>query len=557
MTHPRRHAAPPTAATETPKNIGAKKSHSARAKHTPTGANRNPVQTGPLLSRYGELFQDIQDELSYFLPVDALAAGTYRYLYHLGDYSPANILLVQQFVQEKRDVAAHMDQARLSNAEHRSALMLGPYLDSILALIDAGYFGDSVWQLRNARKGLYQLLYMTEIPMYIRGKALVHRLEELFTPPTAPAQSVQLRSSVDRDLALEELHLMQQYLNFAEDRASRFDDKQAIAERVQKARQYLTRVEPRLSLQSATTLSPHSALLAAAFPSLDEAEMAQAQDHLGREIENLKHQLGERAARLDASRPSEQVVEEVLLTSLGRHLDQATMDAWMASDYPRLRTFFPSYKLQATPVPAPEGIPLPPHETPDGVSLKGTSLERRQVFYPVSFSRRCLSPEIAMMLAYFPGRAYIQAAISNWDPGLPLHIQREVFVSALALFELQNIADLDGMMSPENALLTTLLLLIEDVAAAMDTEILQNRLTHNDVPTFLREQLPLRADLAVSFSPVVSSDFGLSLARFVLRSRFRELRRISRTSNKKISWTAFYRAILEHGAFDPTQLNYS
>lgn len=509
------------------------------------------------MSRYGELFQDIQDELSYFLPVDALAAGTYRYLYHLGDYSSANTLLVQQFVREKRDIAIHMDQARLSNAEHRSELMLVPYLDNISALIDGGYFDDTVWQLRNARRGLYQLLYMTEIPMYIRGKALVHRLEELFTPPTAPAQSIQVRSSLHRELALGELHLMQQYLNFAEDKASRFDDKQAIAERVQKARQYLSRVEPRLGLQNTPTLSPHSTLLSAAFPSFDEAQMEQAQDHLGREIENLKHQLNERAARLDASKPPEQVVEEVLMNSLERHLDQTTMDAWMTLDFPRLRAFFPGYKLPSTPVAVPDTIPSLSYEAPEAVSLKGTSLARRQILCPVSFSRRCLSPEIAMMTAYFPGRAYIQAAISTWDPGLPFHVQREVFISALALFELQNIADLDGMMSPENALLTTLLLLIEAVAAAMDAEILQNRLSHNDVTSFLREQLPLRADLAASFSSLVSSDFGLSLARFVLRSRFRELRKISRTSNKKVSWTSFYRAILEQGTFDPTQLNYS
>lgn len=557
MTHPRKHLPPVAAGPEKSTNTGPKRNHSPRPRRAPSNSYRNTVQTGPLLSKYGELFQEIQDELSYFLPVDALAAGTYRYLYHLGDYSPASTQQMQQFLREKREMVAHLDPGRLSNAEHRSELILLPYMDSISALIEAGYFEDTVWQLRNARRGMYQLLYMTEIPMYVRGKAIIHRFEELFTPPTALAQSIQLRSGFHRELALEELHLMDQYLNFAEDKASRFDDKQLIAERVQKAHQYLSKLEPRVGSSSITSLSPHGPLVPILFASLDEAQAAEIQEYLEHEIEALKCQLDEKATHLDASRPPDHVVEEVLEASLERHLDQAAIDEWMNSDYPRLRSFFPGYKLPSVPVPVIDSGVYPPYDAPEALSLKGTSLERRQAVCPVAFSRRCLSPEIAIMMTFFPGKAYIQSAIASWDPGLPLHIQREVFVAALALFEVQNIADVDGMMTPRDSLLTTLMLLIEDVAAALDLGILQNRLSHNDVTSFLRERLPLSAERAASFSPIVTSDYGLSLARFMVRSRFRELRKISRTSNKKVSWSAFYRGILEQGTFDPAQFHYS
>ncbi|MCE5192917.1 MAG: hypothetical protein ABFD13_01065 [Candidatus Cryosericum sp.] len=501
------------------------------------------------------MFQEIQDEVSYFLPIDALAAGTYRYLYHLGDYSSTSTGQLLQFLHEKREAVARLDPERLSNAEHRSELVLVPYMDSISALIEAGYFEDTVWQLRNARKGIYQLLYMTEIPMFIRGKAIIHRFEELFTPPTAPAQSIQLRSSLHRELAMDELHLMNEYLSFAEDKASRFDDKQLIAERVQKARQYLAKVEPRVSSASIGDLSPHGPLVSVLFPSLDEPQAADIQEHLEREIEALRRQLNEKAAHLDASRPPDAVVEEVLAASLERHLDQATIDEWMNTDYPRLRMFFPSYKLQSVPVAATDGGSIPPYDAPDALALKGTSLGRRQAVCPVVFSRRYLSPELAIMMTFFPGKAYIQSAIASWDPGLPLHIQREVFIAALALFEVQNIADVDGMMTPRDSLLTTLMLLVEDVAAASDLGILQNRLSHNDVTSFLREQLPLRAERATSFSSTVTSDYGLSLARFIVRSRFREMRKISRTSSKRVSWSAFYRGIFEQGTFDPAQFH--
>ncbi|MCX6085612.1 MAG: hypothetical protein NTX94_04135, partial [Caldiserica bacterium] len=129
---------------------------------------------------------------------------------HLGDFSAANAAQMQRFLDDKREVLARLEQGRLSNSERRSALILHPYMDSLSVLIEGGYFGDTLWQLRNARRGLYQLLYLTEIPMYIRGKALVRRLEELSTPPTAPAGQIQLRSGSHQELALEEFHIIDQ-----------------------------------------------------------------------------------------------------------------------------------------------------------------------------------------------------------------------------------------------------------------------------------------------------------------------------------------------------------
>jgi hypothetical protein len=40
----------------------------------------------------------------------------------------------------------------------------------------------------------------------------------------------------------------------------------------------------------------------------------------------------------------------------------------------------------------------------------------------------------------------------------------------------------------------------------------------------------------------------------MFRTHFREMRRISRTSNKKVSWASFYQNIFEQGTFDPAQL---
>ena len=509
------------------------------------------------MTKYNELLQDIQDETSFFLPVDALSAGTHRYLYHLGDFSAANAAQMLRFLDDKREVLAKLEQGKLGNSERRSALVVRPYMDTLSVLIGAGYFADTLWQLRNTRRGLYQVLYMTEIPTYVRGKALARRLEELSTPPTAPAEQIQLRSGSHQELALEESHIIDQYLHFAEDRASRFDNKQAIAEHILKAHQYMSRLEPRLAHSTSTGNSTRDPVLSILLPSLDEASTKEAQEHLERETEALKRQLSETAAQLDASRSTDEVVSDVLQASLARRLDQATIDDWMNKDYPRLHSFFPGYRPKSVPVLGDELGARPAYDDPEAVALKGASLDHRQTVCPIASSRRWLSPEIALMMTYFPGKAYIQTAISSWDPCLAFHVQREAFITALSLFELQNIANLDGMLTPQNSLLTTLQLLVEDAAAALDIEILQNRLTHHDARSFLQERVPLPPDLASSFSSIATFDFGVSLARFMFRTRFREMRRISRTSNKKVSWASFYQSIFEQGTFDPAQLKNS
>jgi len=281
--------------------------------------------------------------------------------------------------------------------------------------------------------------------------------------------------------------------------------------------------------------------------------MKETQEHLGHETEALKHQLSETAAQLDASRSTDEVVNDVLRASLARRLDQATIDDWMNKDFPRLHSFFPGYKLKSVPVLGNELGARPAYDDPEAVALRGAALDHRQTVCPMTSSRRWLSPEIALMMTYFPGKAYIQTAISTWDPCLALHIQREVFITALSLFELQNIANLDGILTPQNSLLTTLQLLIEDTAASLDIEILQNRLSHHDACSFLQERVPLPPDLASSFASIATFDYGVSLARFMFRARFREMRRISRTSNKKVSWASFYQNIFEQATFDPAQ----
>ena len=554
MTRPRRETPAGLAAPENPRNTSPKTNRPPRSRRSRADARQNSPQTLPALTKYNELLQDIHDETSYFLPVDALSAGTHRYLYHLGDFSAANAAQMQRFLDDKREVLAKLEQGKLSNSEHRSALLLRPYMDSLSLLIGAGYFGDTLWQLRNTRRGLYQLLYMTEIPTYVRGKALVRRLEELSTPPTAPAEQIQLRSGSHQELALEEMHIIDQYLLFAEDRTSRFDDKQVIAERILKARQYMNRLDPRLVHSTSTGDSTRDPILSVLLPSLEEVSTKEAQEHLEHETEALKRQLSETAAQLDASRSTDEVVNDVLRASLARRLDQATIDDWMNKDYPRLHSFFPGYRLKSVPVLGDESATRPAYDDPEAVALKGASLDHRQTVCPITSSRRWLSPEIALMMTYFPGKAYIQTAISSWDPCLAFHIQREVFITALSLFELQNIANLDGMLTPQNSLLTTLQLLIEDAAAALDIEILQNRLSHHDARSFLQERVPLPPDLASSFSSIATFDFGVSLARFMFRAHFREMRRISRTSNKKVSWASFYQNIFEQGTFDPAQL---
>ena len=558
MTHPRREAPAGPVASENTKNASPNANHPPRSRRSRTDNRQNSPQAEPTLTKYNELLQDIQDETSYFLPVDAVSAGTQRYLYHLGDFSAPNAAQMQRFLDDKREVLARLEQGKLSNGERRSARILRPYMDGLSVLIEGGYFGDTLWQLRNARRGLYQLLYLTEIPMYVRGKALVRRLEEFSTPPTAPAEQIQLRSGSHQELALEEVHIIDQYLHFAEDKASRFDDKQAIAEHIVKARQYMNRLESRLASSTSTGDSTRDPVLSLLLPSLDEEGIREAQEHLEHETEALKRQLNESAAQLDTSRTTNDVVMGALETSLARHLDQVTIDNWMKDDYSRLHSFFPGYKLKSIPVLG-DGLAVrAPYDDPEAVALKGASLDRRQTVCPIASFRRWLSPEIALMMTYFPGKAYIQTAIGTWDPCLAFHVQRDVFVTALSLFEIQNISSLEGMLTPQNSLLATLQLLMENAAAALDIEILQNRLSHHDSRSFLQERLPLLPpDLVSSFSSIATFDYGVSLARFMFRMHFREMRRISRTSNKKVSWASFYQSIFEQGTFDPAQLRNS
>jgi hypothetical protein len=129
-----------------------------------------------------------------------------------------------------------------------------------------------------------------------------------------------------------------------------------------------------------------------------------------------------------------------------------------------------------------------------------------------------------------------------------------MFIAALAFFELQNIAGVDGALQAETSLLATLQIMVEDVSAALDIEIIQHRLTHDDTTTFLRAQLALPPETLAGVASIATYDYGHSLVRFLYRSRFRELRRLSRLSNKKMSWTAFYQNVFEQGTFDPAQL---
>ncbi|MHB8070948.1 MAG: hypothetical protein ACYDHF_03195 [Candidatus Cryosericum sp.] len=517
--------------------------------------SRQPTASAePQLTKYGELLQDVQDETSYFLPVDALAAGTHRYLYHIGDFSTPSITGMRQFLDDKREVLSKLEQGKLSGSERRSASVLRSYMDGLSSLLDADYFGDTLWQLRNSRRGLYQLLYMTEIPAYVRGKALVRRLDEFSTPPTAPAEQIKLRSGTHQQLALHELHLIQQYLLFAEERASRFDDKQAIAERIVKAHQYVSRLEPRLSRSTSVDYAVRDPIVGLLAPSLDESVLKETEDHLAREISALGLELSEVAARIDSSRSTNDVVFDALEVSRSRQLDQESVDTWMTKDFPRLRSFFPGYKLKSVPVLGDTLETCPPYDSPEAAALRGAALGHRQTVCPVSPSHRWLSPEIALMMTYFPGRAYIQTAISTWDPCLALHFQREVFITGLAMFEMQNFSGLEGVLSQQNSLLAILQLIIEDTAAALDIEILENRLTHHDALEFLQQHVPLPPDIAATFSTVATFDFGVSLARFMFRTRLREMRRISRTSNKKVSWASFYQSIFEQGTFDPSLL---
>lgn len=537
-----------------PRNGGAKQGHATRARHGHPERRPVPSRQEPVLSKYGELLQDIHDEASYFLPVDALGTGTHRYLYHLGDYSEASSSQMQQFLRDMQQEVGRLQQGKLNNAEQRSSVIVSSYMTSLAALLEGHYFSDSLWQLRNARRGLYQVLCLTELPMYVRGKALVHRLEELSVSPTAPAEQIQLRSASHRDLALKECDIIDHYLAFAEEKASGFDDKQAIAEYCIKARQYMAGVRAKVLRSTSTGDSTRDAVVDTLLPELDDSMLKEAQDSLAHEMDALRHQLHDLALRIDAVREPAETITAVLDASLTRALDQQAIDAWLASDFARLHSFFPGYKVASVPVPGSALGMFQPYDDSDVVALRGTAINRRQIVCPVVPSGRWLSNEINLMMTYFPGKAYIQAAMGAWDPCLPFHAQRDTFIAALAFFELQNIAGVDGALPAETSLLATLQIMAEDASAALDIEIIQHRSTHHDAAAFLQDQLALAPEVVANIAAVATFDYGHSLARFLYRSRFRELRRLSRLSNKKMTWTAFYQNLFEQGTFDPTQL---
>jgi len=537
-----------------PRSGGQKPGHGSHARHGHAERRSAPTRSEPVLSKYGELLQDIQDEASYFLPVDALSAGTQRYLYHLGDYSDTSSSQMQQFLRDMQEEVTRLQQGKLNNAEQRSSVIVSSYMSSLAALLEGHFFSDTLWQLHNARKGLYQALYLTELPMYVRGKALVHRLEELSLPPTAPVERVQLRSASHRELALKECEIIDHYLDYVGEKASGFEDKQAIAEYCIKAQQYMDGVKSKVLRSTTTGDSTRDALVDMLVPELDDTMLNEAQDSIAHEVDALRRQLHDLALRIDAVRDPTETIAAVLDASLARPLDQQAIDTWLANDFARLHSFFPGFRLASVPVPGNTLSVFQPYDDSEVVALKGTATHRRQVVCPVLPSRRWLSNEINLMMTYFPGKAYIQAAMSAWDPCLPFHAQRDMFIAALAFFELQNIAGVDGALQAETSLLATLQIMVEDVSAALDIEIIQHRLTHDDTTTFLRAQLALPPETLAGVASIATYDYGHSLVRFLYRSRFRELRRLSRLSNKKMSWTAFYQNIFEQGTFDPAQL---
>jgi hypothetical protein len=427
-------------------------------------------------------------------------------------------------------------------------------MSSLAALLEGRYFSDSLWQLHNARRGLYQALYLTELPMYVRGKALVHRLEELSLPPTAPAERIQLRSAAHRELALKECEIIAQYLDYAGEKASSFEDKQAIAEHCTRAQQYMDGVKSRVLRSTATGDSTRDVVVDMLIPGLDDTMLDEARDSIAHEVDALRRQLRDLAFRIDAVRDPSETIAAVLDASLARPLDQQAIDTWLANDFVRLHSFFPGFRVASVPVPGSTLGMYQPYDDSEVVALKGTAIDRRQVVCPVLPSRRWLSNEINLMMTYFPGKAYIQAAMSAWDPCLPFHTQRDTFIAGLAFFELQNIAGVDGALQPETSLLATLQVLVEDVSAALDIEIIQHRLTHDDTTTFLKAQLAPAPEGLANVASIATFEYGHSLVRFLYRSRFRELRRLSRLSNKKMSWTTFYQNVLEQDTFDPAQL---
>ncbi len=529
----------------------------ARTRGGRSQGHQHAPQTEPSVSKYEELLQDVQDEVSFFLPVEALAAGTHRYLYHLGDFSEENCTKMAQFLEEKHSSLSSLQQGRLSASERRSASALRLYMENLTALLKNNYFSDTLWQLHNARIAFYQLLYVSEIPTYVRGKALLHRLEEFATFPTAPGENISFRSSSHERLALQELRLIEQYLSYVEENVSKFDDKQAIAERVVQARQYAIRVRSRVAHADVAGMPSSGNLPSIIFAhDLNESHLQEITEDLTHEIEFFNHRLAESALRINPTGDMDETIRTTLQESHNQPLDQTFIDNWIAKDYPRLRSLFPGYKLKTLPVECktPEGTTAS-YDALQILFLWGVSLHHREPICLLFPSLRWLSPEIQLMMDYFPGRAYIKTATSSCDPDLTFDLQRDIFTGALAQFELQNIAAVDDILPPRTMILVALQLLVEDTMALLDTELLQNHVSFSGIGSFLQEHLEwLPQDLVGIFSDIALLDQGIPLARSLFRSRLQELRKMSKTNGKKASWTSFYQSIFEQGTFDLSQL---
>jgi hypothetical protein len=512
-----------------------------------------PPQAVPV-SKYAELVQEIQDEVCYFLPVDAFRAGTHRYLYHVGNYSPQAVLSMQQFMHEKEETLKGLEQGKMGGDERRSAPVLEAYMAAFASLLPSGFFADTLWQLRNVREGLSQVLYYTELPAFVRGKALFRRLEELYTEPAAITDTIWFRSPVHQQIALQELHAIEACLVSAEERASRFDDKQGIMERITKARLHLAGCRSQVQRSVAGGASPRHPLLESIGLSLDEASMLETEGQLTQEIASLERQLTACSTLLHAGGSDAETTNETVQSAALLHLDQDFVDRWYQTTFPRLRELFPPYALKGIPIAVDVPVPAPAYGDSSASPQRSSMADRHGQIYPLRPSRRWLSPEIALMMEYFPGHAYVEAAVSTWDPSLPLDVRRDVFMDAMALFEIQNLSGLEGVLQPETALLATLQLLIEDHSAALAIQIMLNRLSYSDAAAYFNEHLRLPPDIlqAHATGAVVGGD--QALARFLFRSRIRDLRRQSRDASRKVSWISFYQSIFEQGTFDPAHL---
>ncbi len=495
----------------------------------------------------------MQDETSFFLPVEALLAGTHRYLYHVGDFSEENCARMSQFLQEKGAGLDTLQQGKLSASERRSSALLRSYMNDLEQLLKERHFQDTLWQLHNARVALYQPLYVTEIPTYVRGKALLHRLEEFTTFPTAPGEHATFLSSHHMQLASQELQLIDQYLAYAEANASKFDDKQAIAERVVQARQYAARLHSKISHGVVDMSGPPAAI--PPVPLLSEQALLQTPEKLTQEMQALNDHLAALASHLDPLREPVEVAATTLHDARAVPCDQAFIDRWMATSYQRLRSLFPGYKLRMVPVQSQASGPLAPYDPSQVVFLLGISLTHREPLCLLFPSCRWLSPEIKLMAEYFPGKAYIQTAIASWSPDLAFDRWHDLYIAALTLFELQNMAGIEDVLSPTTIALMIMQLLLEDTMARLDVDLIQKQVLPADAGAYLQQQLPwLPRDLVDAFSDIALLEPGAAAARASFRFKLNDMRKVSKVNGRKVSWGSFYQSVFEQGIFDPFQM---